>query len=65
MRTMLPMIAIAGSMMLASPLAAQDPLEAVIDTSDAERFAAVFAETAETPSREVIEADYLSEAGEG
>jgi len=38
MRISIPLIVMAAAATLASPLAAQDPLEAVIDTSDAERF---------------------------
>ncbi|QFT77421.1 hypothetical protein [Erythrobacter sp. THAF29] len=65
MQIKLPLLAAAAVVALASPLAAQDPLEAVIDTSDADRFAALFLETEEQPSRERIEANYLSQAGEG
>lgn len=65
MRISIPLIVLATAATLASPLAARDPLEAVIDTNDAERFAAVFVENAEKPSREQIEADYLAQAGEG
>ena len=65
MQFKLPLFAAAAVVALASPLAAQDPPEAVIDTRDAERFAALFVETEEKPSREQIEADYLSQAGEG
>ncbi len=65
MQIKLPLLAAAAVVALASPLAAQDPLEAVIDTSDADRFAALFVETEEKPSLEQIEADYLSQAGEG
>lgn len=65
MRTKLPLLAAAAVVAMASPLAAQDPLEAVIDTSEADRFAALFVETEEKPSLEQIEADYLSQAGKG
>lgn len=65
MRISIPLLVMGAVATLASPLAAQDPLEAVIDTSDAERFAAVFFENAEKPSRGQIEADYLTQAGEG
>lgn len=65
MQIRLPLFAAAAVVAWASPLAAQDPLEAIIDTSDADRFAALFVETEGKPSREQIEADYLSQAGEG
>ena len=65
MQKMLALFVAAAAVTLAPPLAAQDPLGAVIDTSDAERFAAVLVENDEIPSPEQIEAGYLSQAGEG
>ncbi|MBC2776720.1 hypothetical protein [Parasphingopyxis marina] len=47
------------------PVAAQDPLDAVIDTGDARRFAAVFLENEGSPTTEHIQQAYLDEAGEG
>ncbi|MEL7218716.1 MAG: hypothetical protein AAGK01_09835 [Pseudomonadota bacterium] len=65
MKPKLPVIALAATVTLTSPLAAQDPLEAVIDTKDAERFAAVFVDNGEQPTLDQLEADYLLQAGEG
>jgi hypothetical protein len=65
MQIKLPIFAASAVLALASPLAAHGPLEAIIDTSDAERFAVVFAENEEKPSQEQIERVYLSQAGEG
>jgi hypothetical protein len=65
MKNKLALIAAAIAAILTSPLASQGPLEAVIDTSDAERFAGVFSKNDKTPSQAQIEANYLSRAGEG
>lgn len=65
MRTKLTLIAAAVALTLTSPLIGQDPLEAVIDTRDAERFAALFRDGDSHPGAERIETEYLSRAGEG
>ncbi|QYJ06704.1 hypothetical protein [Qipengyuania flava] len=65
MQKKLLLMAFAAAALMTPPLAARDPLEAVIDTSDAERFAAVFVASDAKPGPEQLQASYLDQAGEG
>ena len=49
----------------AQPLAASDPLEAVVESRDADRFAALFLASDGQPTEEALEDQYLSAAGDG
>jgi hypothetical protein len=57
-----------GALLCLWPAAAQaqvDPLTAVVDTSDADRFAAIFARTNGRPSAADLQRDYLDKGSEG
>jgi hypothetical protein len=49
----------------AQPLAARDPLQAVVDTRDADRFAALFVASDGQPTEEELEDEYIAAAGDG